>query len=56
LFSGSAINTPSVASIEDILNGNTTQAGLKQVISERKQADVGATGLGRLVITSPLAT
>ncbi|TMJ82060.1 MAG: flagellar protein, partial [Alphaproteobacteria bacterium] len=56
LFSGSAINTPSVASIEDILNGNTTQAGLKQVISERKQADVGATGLGRLVINSPLAT
>jgi flagellin-like hook-associated protein FlgL len=56
LFSGSAINTPSVASVDDILNGNTTQAGLKQVISERKQADVGATGLGRLVITSPLAT
>jgi flagellar hook-associated protein 3 FlgL len=56
LFSGSAINTQSVASIDDILNGNTTQAGLKQVISERKQADVGATGLGRLVITSPLAT
>jgi flagellar hook-associated protein 3 FlgL len=56
LFSGSAINTPSVASVDDILNGNTTQAGLKQVISERKQADVGATGLGRLVITSPVAT
>ena len=35
LFSGSAINTPSVASIDDILNGTTTQAGLKQVISER---------------------
>src|SRR3954449_1041627 len=56
LFSGSAINTPSVASVDDILNGNTTQAGLKQVISERKQADVGATGLGRLVITSPVVT
>jgi len=55
LFSGSAINTPSVASIDDILNGTTTQAGLKQVISERQQAD-GTTGLGRLVITSPTAT
>ena len=55
LFSGSAINTPAVASIDDILNGTTTQAGLKQVISERQQAD-GTTGLGRLVITSPTAT
>src|SRR6267378_5209116 len=55
LFSGSAINTPSVASADDILNGTVTQAGLKQVISERQQAD-GTTGLGRLVITSPAAT
>ena len=56
LFSGAAINTPSVASVDDILNGTTTQAGLKQVISERKQADLGTAGLGRLVITSPTAT
>src|ERR1700720_3582138 len=55
LFSGSAINTPSVASMDDILNGTTTQAGLKQVISERAQAD-GTTGLGRLVVASPTAT
>src|SRR5712671_7079105 len=55
LFSGGAINTPSVASADNILNGTTTQAGLKQVISERQQAD-GTTGLGRLVITSPAAT
>src|SRR5665647_515566 len=52
LFSGSAINTPSVASVDDILNGTTTQAGLKQVISERQQADLGASGLGRLVVAS----
>jgi flagellar hook-associated protein 3 FlgL len=51
LFSGSAINTPSVASVDDILNGTTTQAGLKTVISERQQAD-GTGGLGRLVITT----
>src|SRR5882762_1750286 len=39
LFSGSAINTPSVASADSIINGTSTQAGLKQVISERAQAD-----------------
>ena len=52
IFSGSAVNTPSVATTDDILNGNGTQAGLKQVIAERAQAD-GTTGLGRLVITAP---
>ncbi|WP_029583418.1 flagellar protein [Bradyrhizobium sp. URHD0069] len=56
LFSGGAINTPAVATMDVILNGTTTQAGLKTVISERRQADLGATGLGRLVITSPTAT
>jgi flagellar hook-associated protein 3 FlgL len=55
LFSGSAINTPSTAPIDQILNGTATQAGLKQVISERAQAD-GTTGLGRLVISSPTPT
>ena len=35
-----------------ILNGSGTQAGLKQLIAERAQAD-GTTGLGRLVISSP---
>jgi flagellar hook-associated protein 3 FlgL len=52
IFSGSANNTPSVASVDNILNGSGTQAGLKQVIAERAQAD-GTTGLGRLVITAP---
>ncbi len=55
IFSGSAINTPSVNSVDNILNGTGTQAGLKQVISERAQAD-GTTGLGRLLITPPAAT
>ena len=56
LFSGSAINTPAVAPVDTILNGTTTQAGLKQVISERQQADLGTNGLGRLIINSPTAT
>jgi flagellar hook-associated protein 3 FlgL len=56
IFSGSAINTPAVASADDILNGTGTQAGLKQVIAERRQADLGTSGLGRLVISSPSTT
>jgi flagellar hook-associated protein 3 FlgL len=55
IFSGSAISTPSVATADDILNGNGTQAGLKQLIAERAQAD-GTTGLGRLVISTPAST
>ena len=55
LFSGSAIHTPAVASVDTILNGNGTQAGLKQVIAERGLAD-GTTGLGRLVIKQPTPT
>src|ERR1700692_1063255 len=55
IFSGSATNTPSVASVDTIMNGSGTQAGLKQVIAERAQAD-GTTGLGRLVITPPSTT
>jgi flagellar hook-associated protein 3 FlgL len=48
LFSGNAVNQPSVASTNDILNGNGAQAGLTQVISEREQADEGTTDMGRL--------
>jgi flagellar hook-associated protein 3 FlgL len=55
IFSGSATNTPSVASAQDILGGNGTQAGLTQVIAERVLAD-GTTGLGRLVISAPNTT
>lgn len=50
LFSGTAVNTPSVATADQILNGTGAQAGLKQVIAERNQADLGTNGLGRLVI------
>src|SRR6266481_3711445 len=56
IFSGSAINTSAVASADDIMNGTGTRAGLKQVIAERLQADLGTGGLGRLVISQPSAT
>jgi hypothetical protein len=53
IFSGNAVDQPSVASMSTILNGTSTQAGLLQMISERNQADLGANGLGRLVIPAP---
>jgi flagellar hook-associated protein 3 FlgL len=49
LFSGGALNQPSVETTAHILNGNGAQAGLTQVIAERYQADFG-TGTGRLSI------
>ena len=55
LFSGRATDKPAVESYDHILNGNGSQAGLKQIISERNQADLGANGLGRLTLSSPSA-
>ena len=55
LFSGRATETPAVASYDLIMNGDGTHAGLKQLVSERNQADLGASGLGRLVVSSPAA-
>jgi hypothetical protein len=49
LFSGTAYNTQSVANAGDIINGTTTQGGLKTVMAERQAADLGANGMGRLV-------
>ena len=54
LFSGRATNQPSTATLDQIMNGDTTHAGFKQVMAERQQADLGANGLGRL--TFPAAT
>ncbi|UVO39329.1 flagellar protein [Bradyrhizobium arachidis] len=56
LFSGTAYNTQSVANAGDIINGTTTQAGLKTVMAERQAADLGANGMGRLVQSQPTAS
>jgi hypothetical protein len=56
LFSGTAFNTQSVANAGDIINGTTTQAGLKTVMAERKAADLGTNGMGRLVQSQPTPT
>jgi flagellar hook-associated protein 3 FlgL len=55
IFSGTAISTPAVASADDILNGTGSLAGLKQVIAERLQADLGSGGptTGRLLLSAP---
>jgi flagellar hook-associated protein 3 FlgL len=56
IFSGNAISTPALASADDIVNGTGTKAGLKQVIAERLQADLGTSGMGRLAVSAPSAT
>lgn len=56
LFSGLASDQPSVESLEHILDGDGARAGLKQIISERNQADLGASGLGRIVVSAPSVT
>jgi hypothetical protein len=50
LFSGRAGDKPATDTLDNILNGDGARAGLKQMIIERSQADLGANGLGRLQI------
>ena len=50
LFAGKGVDGPAVASTGDILDGDGARAGLKQVISERAQADLGTGNSGRLVV------
>jgi flagellar hook-associated protein 3 FlgL len=56
LFSGRAVDQQPVTTADAIINGSGLQAGLSQIIDERRQADVGASGLGRVVVGSPSAT
>jgi flagellar hook-associated protein 3 FlgL len=56
LFSGLAADQPAVESLDHIMNGDGARAGFNQVLTERKQADLGASGLGRLLLTQPTLT
>ena len=56
LFSGRSVDQIPVETTDHILDGDGLKAGLKQLISERKQADLGATGIGRVVVSAPTAT
>jgi flagellar hook-associated protein 3 FlgL len=56
LFSGRSTDTPAVETMSKILDGDGARAGLRQIINERNQADLGASGLGRVTVTKPAAT
>jgi flagellin-like hook-associated protein FlgL len=56
LFSGLAGDQPSVQSLSQILDGDAGRAGFRQIVAERLQADIGATGLGRVAVSSPAPT
>jgi flagellin-like hook-associated protein FlgL len=52
LFAGRKVDQPPVPSATQLLDGDGTRAGLSQVIDERRQADLGTSGLGRLAPAS----
>jgi flagellar hook-associated protein 3 FlgL len=56
LFSGRTTDMPATVSPNVMLYGNGTQAGLSQLINERRQADQGTGGMGHLAVASPPAT
>lgn len=55
LFGGRETDKKPVVAGNEILNGSGSKAGFLQVADERRQADVGANGLGRLDIPAPVA-
>src|SRR3954471_2550049 len=56
LFSGRTTDTPATVSSDVMLDGLGTQAGLKQLINERRQADQGVSNMGHLTVASPPLT
>jgi flagellar hook-associated protein 3 FlgL len=52
IFGGRATDQPPVESFDRIMNGYGSQAGFKQVASERRQADLGASGMGRVAVST----
>ena len=56
LFSGRATDQAATVPADVMLNGNGAQAGLKQLINERRQADQGVSNMGRLAVSSPPLT
>jgi flagellin-like hook-associated protein FlgL len=56
IFSGLSPDKAAVATTDEILNGVGPRAGLIRLITERNQADLGTSGLGRLVIPATTST
>ena len=52
LFSGRASDKPATDTMARIMNGDGGQAGLKQIIAERLQADQGADQRGRITVNA----
>jgi len=55
LFSGRTTDTAATVPADVMLNGTGTQAGLTQLINERRQADQGVGLMGHLTLSSPSA-
>lgn len=53
LFSGRSTDQPAAEKINTILDGEGSRAELRQLIDERRQADLGVGGTGRLTLSSP---
>ena len=56
LFSGRATDTSATVPADVMLDGVGTQAGLKQLINERRQADQGVSNMAHLTVSSPPLT
>src|SRR5882724_5421212 len=56
LFSGRATDTAATVPADVMLNGNGAQAGLTQLINERRQADQGTLKMAHLAVSSPPLT
>ena len=56
LFSGRTTDTAATVPADVMLNGTGTQAGLKQLINERRQADQGVGNMAHLAVSSPPLT
>lgn len=52
LFGGNAVDGKPVASASAVLDGEAGKAGFRTVASERKLADLGTNGMGRLTATA----
>jgi flagellin-like hook-associated protein FlgL len=52
LFGGNSTDSRPVASLASVLDGEGGRDGFRTVLGERRQADLGASGLGRLVPAS----
>ncbi|VAW19772.1 hypothetical protein MNBD_ALPHA12-658 [hydrothermal vent metagenome] len=56
LLAGSDTDDPPVASFDAMMNGEGAKAGFRTIVSERKAADAGANGMGRIGVALAGAT